>query len=180
MSIPIDPNAPMTRRHSGSDWVERRGIPMSPLGRRVADLLGEWARGIYHIENALRSPRTHLDKANWCEVIYYPGYCTFDTVDGDDLTRLVFLAHDYGIRVELRPHGFGYMRLTFSQRTVRSNSMEGHPTIEQALAAHRAQYPAPGTAHVATVMAQLREALPEDHDLHRRVEQQLMTQAGAQ
>lgn len=146
MSVPIDPSAPMTRYHEGSNWAERRRIPMSPLGRRVADLLGEWARGIYHIEEAFRTARTHLNQPHWCEVIYRPGFCTFDTVDGDDLTRLVFLAHDYGIRVELHPHGFGYMRLTFSQRAVRSNSVEGHPTAEQALAAHRARYPMPTEA----------------------------------
>ena len=137
----IDPLAPMKRYHAGSEWVERQHIAMSPLGRRVADLLGEWARGIYHMDYAILSPKTDLADLYYAEVVYRPGYATFDTVDGDDLTRLVFLAHDYGIRVNLRPHGFGYIHMGFSQRGVRSNSMEGHPTAEQALAAHRARYP---------------------------------------
>lgn len=139
---PINPTAPMTRYYEGSNWVAQQRIPMSPLGRRVADLLGEWARGIYHLSDAVMSPKSNLSSHGHCKLIYRPGYATFDTVDGDDLTRLVFLAHDYGIRVELRPHGFGYMRMMFSQRETRDGGIsERHPTAEQALAAHRARYP---------------------------------------
>lgn len=35
-------------RYMGADWLEGKK-PMSAFGRRVADMLGEWARGIYHI-----------------------------------------------------------------------------------------------------------------------------------
>jgi hypothetical protein len=60
------------------------------------------------------------------------------TFDYDRLTRLVVLAHDRMIRVDLVPSGPGRVGFTFWKRHTREGSMfERHPTMEQAIAMHR-------------------------------------------
>lgn len=144
----IDLAAPMPRRFAGNEWLtsnlayEKKGAP-SALGRRVADLLGELALGLYHL------PKSALYDTDWSnthhiEVSLENGYVTLCTVDSNFLTRLVFLAHDYGMRVEIRPRTFRHLTLMFWQREVRDGSIsERCPTAEDALAAHRAAYPMP-------------------------------------
>lgn len=59
----------------------------------------------------------------------------FATFDFNDLTRLVLLAHDRCIRVEINSGGPGRIRIAVHQRDTREGSMmERHPTIEEALA----------------------------------------------
>lgn len=55
---------------------------------------------------------------------------TFDT---DALTRLVILAHDLAIRVEIRP-AMHNVRVLAHQRTREGSLMHRHPTIEEAIA----------------------------------------------
>ncbi|MCD0155981.1 hypothetical protein [Deinococcus sp. 6GRE01] len=147
----IDLTAPMPRHYAGSEWLaanltyEKKNAP-SALGMRVADLLGELALGLYHL------PKGALYSTNWSdthhiEVSLENGYVTLCTVDSNFLTRLVFLAHDYGMRVEIRPRTFSHLTLMFWQRHLREGrTSERHPTAEQALAAHRARYPMPTEA----------------------------------
>ncbi|MBZ9752957.1 hypothetical protein K7W42_19140 [Deinococcus sp. HMF7604] len=147
---PIDLTAPMPRYFAGSEWLvsnlkyEKAPAP-SPLGLRVADLLGELAHGIYHLPKGAKY-RTNWGHSRYIEVTLENGYVTLGTVDADYLTRLVFLAHDYGLRVEIRPCNFRHLVLGFSQREVRTGAYhERCPTAEDALAAHRARYPAAGS-----------------------------------
>lgn len=139
--------APRPTFYQGSGWLKswlaRWNLEISPFGERVADLLGEASKGIYHIDWVYsETNRREWSRRSVIELCADLGGLTFDTVDGDDLTRLVFLAHDYGIRVEIRPRTFRHLTLIFHQRELRQNSMSGHPTAEQALAAHRVRYPA--------------------------------------
>lgn len=63
------------------------------------------------------------------------------TFDGDALTRLVFLAHDRCVRVELCNGGPHRVGLKLHRRHTRVGGMWGrHPTIEEALNQHRARY----------------------------------------
>lgn len=56
------------------------------------------------------------------------------TYDGDNLTRLVFLAHQYGYRAELSP-AMRYIRLAIHKRPLREGGSmwERHPTLTQAI-----------------------------------------------
>lgn len=73
--------------------------------------------------------------------------------DFNHLTRLVIGAHDECIRVEVEPHGFGYLRINMWPRAGRTGSMfERHPSIEDAIADYRIDNPTPlpigGSANV--------------------------------
>ncbi len=66
----------------------------------------------------------------WC-INHYGSLSTFDF---DNLTRLVFLAHDKCIRVELVQGGPRSVKIAIWKRDGRTGSMyERHPTIETAL-----------------------------------------------
>lgn len=134
--IPVAP-----RIYAGSEWLKRQRPAITPFGERVADLLGEWQRGIYHIDRAVRSKKSDFESAHSAVLCVSEHFLRLGTVDSNELTRLVFLAHDYGIRVYLRPSGFGYLKFTFHQRDRSDLISEGHPTLERAVARHRAAYP---------------------------------------
>lgn len=63
------------------------------------------------------------------------------TWDGNLLTRLVFLAHDHCVRVDISPSQPGRLRIDAWKRApigaADSPIMMGHPTLEQAVALHR-------------------------------------------
>lgn len=57
------------------------------------------------------------------------------TYDHDNLTRLVVLAHDQCIRVRIEPVAFRYLAIVMSPRRRDAKTfMDGHPTIEEAIA----------------------------------------------
>lgn len=124
-------------KYAGAEWVkESLGLPMSPLGEKVADLLGQACRGIYHLD-AVHS----LEKVRWTDK-----YCievnvrdNMSTWDGCLLTDLVVLAHEACLRLEIRARTVNVLRLYFSQRKGRiGSSMKCHPTIEMAVERVRA------------------------------------------
>lgn len=60
------------------------------------------------------------------------------TYDGDLLTRLVVLAHDECVRLEIQPSGPGKVKLLFHPRKTRNGRLsQCHPTIEQAIISAR-------------------------------------------
>ncbi|HTO29615.1 MAG TPA: hypothetical protein VL202_00325 [Pararhizobium sp.] len=64
--------------------------------------------------------------------------------DFNQLTRLVIGAHDECIRIEVEPHGFGYLRINMWPRKGRDGAVhERHPSIEQAITDYRNDNPAP-------------------------------------
>jgi hypothetical protein len=67
---------------------------------------------------------------------YLGGLSTFDL---NDLTRLVFLAHDKCIRVDVSQGGPNRLRLAVWKRKREGSLYERHPTIEQALEKWRAE-----------------------------------------
>lgn len=69
---------------------------------------------------------------------------TLATTDNDRLTRLVLLAHDRMIRVELAASSPGRVKLALHKRHHRDGCMSSrHPTIEEAMRIHRAYFPDP-------------------------------------
>lgn len=138
----------LPRHHAGGEWLVNhlrgRRIAPSPLGRRVADVLGEAAYGLYHISRAVDSASTDWRDPYCIQVCYEPGYLDLCTVDGDGLTRLVFLCHDEGLRLSISPRTFRAVTLEFWQRESRTGAISQRcPKPETALAAHRARYPLP-------------------------------------
>lgn len=117
-------------KYSGADWIEKSlKREISPLGREVADVLGQVWRGIYHLENQVRK----VDWANksWISVNIYGDLSTYDF---SQLTELVILCHDRMLRLEINPCNFTILRLTFHQRKNRSGTMdERMPLMEKHL-----------------------------------------------
>jgi len=114
-------------------WLRDAGVTeISPFGERVAELLGVWLAGIYHYHGAAK-----LDWSNdaWFELRSHQALSTFDN---QSLTRLVFLAHDLALRVEISPLSHQNLMIRIHPREHGPAEFhKRHPTIEQALAAWR-------------------------------------------
>jgi hypothetical protein len=106
-------------KHSGADWVEHSlKRELSPIGREVADILGQAYLGIYHLER-------QLYKVDWSndhhiEIIIYGSLNSFDD---DILTRLIVLCYDRMIRLQIDARAPGYLRLMFHQRSTRQGDI---------------------------------------------------------
>ena len=121
----------MKTAYSGAGWVRRSlGIEeMSPLGEKVADLIGYVFRGIYHLRSA------SLGKVDWADkhvITIVIDDDSFSTVDFNKLTELVVLTHEEMLRMHVRGAAPGYLRLVFHQRKTREGGiMERIPTMEK-------------------------------------------------
>lgn len=124
----------------GAQWVRAMldarypvGSPhrtISPFGARVANLLDSLFLGIYHIERAARS-------VAWSDprcIEINLGH-ELATTDFNQLTRLVFLAHHYCIRVAIDGRAPGWIRLQFHPRQRGGGISDRHPTLAEAIAA---------------------------------------------
>ena len=127
------------QHYSGANWLRGKVAAMSPFGERVADLVGEAYRGLYHVEGG------SLFKADWGsdEHVTFSVYdAWFSTYDGDLLTRLVVLSHDRCIRFQVHPSAPRHLRLSFTNRERDTDSfLTHHPTLEEHTAAIRENRP---------------------------------------
>lgn len=110
----------------------------SDLGKKVAFFLDLWLDGLHHAD-----PKK-LKAVEWSNPIYMHFDFRGDiaTYDFDQLTRLVVLSHDLMLRVELKAHNFGLLRLTFHQRETREseNTWQRMPMMETHLDGIRQRY----------------------------------------
>ena len=127
-------------KYSGADWIESSlkywhpDMQVSPLGRNVADLLGELFYGIYHLDGGA------LSRVVWNDTHHIQvsiGWNIWATVDSDNLTRLVFLAHHMALRVDLEPSRNQYVRLLFYRRVRSGRYYQRHPSLDDAVAAFK-------------------------------------------
>lgn len=116
-----------------ADWLRAMGKTVSPFGERVARLMDDLECGIYHIQEA--AVKADWSRERWVEIIVSDG--RFATFDAPNLTRLVFLSHEYAIRCEVRSARNDLLRLCFSPRVREGGVWERHPTIEQAVSSFR-------------------------------------------
>ena len=114
----------------------------SDVGYRVADMLDIAVGGLHHIDQ--RAAKA----ANWSDTLFvsmdwrYPNLGTFD---GDVLTRLVFLAHDLCIRIEIDARKAGVPTLMFHPRRCREGGFSArHPHLADAVRVWRESHPAEG------------------------------------
>lgn len=140
------------RRNAGAEWF--CGNYLNPLGLRpapkavwVLDMLGEWAAGLYNFHGKLtwgeRTRRTvdrvPVKTAQWTRDGNYHTLIGGDlsSFDNEQLTRLVFLAHDWCVRVQLGARTFQEMELYLSVRDFRDGKdrsrWEYHPGLETAV-----------------------------------------------
>lgn len=110
--------------------------PPSDTGMRVAMLLEEWG-GLHHFEESLMS------KVDWSHPFFIKMRTRgcLSTFDFNMLTRLVFLAHDHCIRVELTPCNQQFLTLYFHPRCREGSACQRHPTAEDALSMWRTSHP---------------------------------------
>jgi len=129
---------PQERLFAGSDWLEKQ-LPyrknkdntISPLGKRVADLLGDLFFGIYHVNK--EAMNVDWSNKQWIEIVLRDsGWSTFDY---GTLTRFVLLCHEQGIRGTIEAAAYRYMRLLFHDTELASG--RAHPTIEEAIENHK-------------------------------------------
>lgn len=127
----------MANKYTGADWIKAafKNKTIGPFGEKVADLLGNMFLGIYHLN------RSTLLKAEWDNETYITVniYGGMGTYDDDLLTRLVLLAHDMCIRVEIQPN-MKYLKLVFHPRQREGGISDGHPTLEKHVAGLRQHY----------------------------------------
>jgi hypothetical protein len=123
-----------SRGYAGAGWVKAMtGKPMSPFGEKVADLLGDLFLGIYHIERDVR--RAEWSTRGWISMTFVGN--AWATWDGENLTRLVVLAHDRCIRVSMEAAAPRVMRIDFHPREREGPIYRRHPTLEWAACRHR-------------------------------------------
>ena len=129
----------MRTQFAGADWIKRTfKKELSPLGENVANLLGDLFGGIYHIDHRALS---RVDWANDHHIILILGWQGLSTYDMNELTRLVFLCHDYMLRCSISGTGPKYIEMMFHQRQREGDLYQRHPTIEQALEDYRKSHP---------------------------------------
>lgn len=93
----------------------------------------DWLDGKHHIPGDVRP-----FGRGWA-ITYAGPLSTFDT---RHLTKLVFLAHDRCVRVEIQP-AHRAITIAIWQRAKRNGVLDDrHPTIDQALACHRQMFSA--------------------------------------
>lgn len=127
-------------QHSGADWLASAlHVELTPLARKVADILGIVWRGIYHID------QKDLGAGNWTDPYFVTVriYGDLSTYDFSRLTELVVLCHDGAIRLDISPRGMRHLELMFHQREREGSPSQRHPTLEQAAEAIRKLFPAP-------------------------------------
>lgn len=124
-----------------ADELRVMGLAVSEHGARCAEFAGRFYGGLHHFPGESKG----LRKVDWNHWLYCawkqrPGFSTYDF---DSLTRLVFLAHDTGIRVEVNP-SMNYLEIVCHPRVFvpEKGRAYPHPTIEAALADWRTRSPA--------------------------------------
>lgn len=129
------------RKYAGADWLENNITDnISPLGKKIADLLGDIWCGIYHLDNS------SLERANWNNDhhIRLSFHGDLATIDSSKLTQLVVLCHDRMLRVEVSAATHGYLALIFHQRKVREGPlMYRCPTMEDHIVSIRKHFGQP-------------------------------------
>lgn len=118
---------------SYADQLRSEGFVVSEIGARCAELAGRFYAGLHHFPGGDKGLR-RVDWNHWlfCKWNQHNGLTSYD---GDSLTRLVMLAHDLGIRVEVNPR-MRYLEIVCHPRVFvkTTGRCAPHPTVEAAVA----------------------------------------------
>jgi len=105
----------------------------SPIAYEAFDLLSELWHGPHHVVEIVKITTTKAniwDRDLFCSVRFRNELATWDF---NEMTRLVFLAHDRCIRVSVSAVSKGVLELAFHKRKRRGGMSQRHPTLEQAV-----------------------------------------------
>lgn len=132
-----DNNACLNRSNAKRKSWKRLPERLSEFQRKVCDILGMVGGGIYN------APIAH-STIDWdygfhgVSVIWKHGMATFDY---NELTALVFLAHEARIRCQIESAGPRNLRLTFWQRVHEGDMARRHPNLDEAIERFRKYLP---------------------------------------
>jgi hypothetical protein len=126
-------------KYSGADWIKYYRPFTSEFGCKVADILGQVYRGIYHLDKAVLHKRIDWSAKHFIEITIDGELATFDN---SALTELVLLCHEQSVRLAISGAAPGYLRLKFSPRKPDPElaTWERHPSVEQAIATHQKHF----------------------------------------
>lgn len=121
------------------DWIEKQyPVKVSKFMKEVLSIMDETFRGLHHTD--CMSQWKGTDYCRTRSIIYEYTHGELATYDGSELTRLVILCHERGIRLAISVDQNGKRRnrslmLLFSNRMGnRSGKLyDRHPTIYQAI-----------------------------------------------
>lgn len=105
--------------------------------QEAIDFFAEFFGGEHHIPNGLKEWGS-----GWC---VNSGRSDLATYDFNGLTRLVFMAHDKCIRVEIKPSGPGMIKICLHKRQREGGFSKEHPTLETAVSNWREKNQTPTT-----------------------------------
>lgn len=124
--------------HAG--WVEKNLRPpqeMSPLGKRVANIIGYAGGGIYNCP-------VNVNKTDWTDpyyikVLFGKYLCNWDFCD---LSKLWILCHRKMVRVEINPCSPTHLKIEFWQRKKRDGgTSERLPDCEEMIEMVDSEFP---------------------------------------
>ena len=112
-------------KYAGADWLQdSANRTLSPLGKEVADILGQVFSGIYHIDTAVLSKKVDWSNKAYIELSIRDELATFDF---GLLTKLVLCCHARKIRLSISGANYRYLKLLFLKSP-------NHPSIEDSIA----------------------------------------------
>lgn len=120
----------MSQRYQRPVWIlilnnrAKEGDDMQLTEDEAKDFFTQFFMGEHHIPIGMKE--------------YGHGWCVntkdnLATFDNDALTRLVLLAHEKCIRVELKEAGLAGIKIIIHKRQREGRIFERHPTIEQVI-----------------------------------------------
>lgn len=127
---------PAKKRQSREKGWHAAPDQLSDFQLKVFDIIGIAYGGIYNAPVAWDAVIWNFGRGMAIPV--RGGMATFD---GQVLTTLVLLCHEARIRLDIDPHGFGYLKLQFWQRQHEGCIGTRHPNIDEAVASLRRYLP---------------------------------------
>ena len=98
----------ITQQYAGADWIEAQTKKkLSDFGRTIADIVGNWKRGIYHLQGV--DHQANWQAENEISLVYYGQLSQYSIVE------LLVLCERSKVHLIIKPHAFGYLRLYFRQ-----------------------------------------------------------------
>jgi len=115
-------------KHSGADWMRDRlayeSKDLSPLGVKVANVLGQAYLGIYHIDSAVRRKTTNWGSDSAISVVVGGEVATFDA---SRLAMLVLCCQEAGLSMSVHGSWSGYTKLVFEEGSGDDSSLSLDP-----------------------------------------------------
>ena len=111
---------------------------LSDFHKKVFDIIGIAGGGIYNAPIAWSG----IQWKGWGRGIAIPWRGSLATFDGMALALLVMGCHEARIRLEIEPHAYRYLLLTFFPREHDGGTCRRHPNMEEASDMFQALLPA--------------------------------------